>query len=108
MGSTLITSPGSAVNVVNTGSGAGVFWNVGRSATLDTTTSFQGNILALTSITLNTHATIGCGRALADTGAVTMDMNTLGIGCGSNGFNGGLSGSVGGGGPHTLPPAARA
>jgi hypothetical protein len=98
MPSTLITSPGSVVNVINTGAGAGVFWNVGSSATLDTTTSFQGNILALTSITLNTGATIGCGRALADTGAVTMDNNTIGSGCGagtggvgSNGFIGGLA-----------------
>jgi len=88
MTSTLITSPNSVVNVINTGSGAGVFWNVGSSATLDTTTSFQGNILALADITLNNHATIGCGRALADTGAVTMDMNTIGIGCVSNGFSG--------------------
>jgi len=94
MPSTLITSPASIVNVINTGTGAGVFWNVGSSATLDTTTSFQGNILALTSITLNTGATIGCGRALADVGAVTMDTNTISTGClgtgeeGSNGLSG--------------------
>jgi len=81
MDGTLITSPGSVVNVINTGAGAGVFWNVRSSATIDTTTSFQGNILALTSISLNTGATIGCGRALADVGAVTMDTNTIGIGC---------------------------
>ena len=93
MESTLITSPGSIVNVINTGSGAGVFWNVGSSATIDTTTSFQGNILALTSITLNTGATIGCGRALANTGAVTMDTNTIGIGCGT---------ATGGGGQQRL------
>jgi hypothetical protein len=43
--STLITSPGSVVNVINAGTGSGLFWNVGSSATLDTTTSFQGNIL---------------------------------------------------------------
>lgn len=87
MPSTLITSPGSVVSVTNigTGTGAGLFWNVGSSATLDTTTSFQGNILALTSITLNTFATIGCGRALADTGAVTLDQNTIGGPCGLNG-----------------------
>lgn len=92
--STLITSPGSSVDVINTGSGAGIYWNVGSSATLDTTTSFQGNILALTSITLNTFATIGCGRALADTGAVTLDQNTVGVGgceADSNGFSGGLT-----------------
>lgn len=106
MSSTLITSPGSAVNVVNTGSGAGLFWNVGSSATLDTTTSFQGNILALASITLNTGATIGCGRALADTGAVTMQMNTIGIGCDSNGFSGGLTVPEGGGIPEFLPRAS--
>jgi hypothetical protein len=81
MPSTLITSPGSVVNVVNAGAGAGVFWNVGSSATLDTSTTFQGNIFASASITLNTGATIGCGRALADTAAVTMDANTIGIGC---------------------------
>jgi hypothetical protein len=101
--STLITSPGSVVNVINTGPGAGLYWNVGSSATLDTTTSFEGNILALASITLNTGATIGCGRALANTGAVTMDTNTISLGCttnlggsttllaGSNGLSGGLT-----------------
>lgn len=92
----------SGLNVINTGAGAGLYWNVGSSATIDTTTSFEGNILALASITLNTDATIGCGRALANTGAVTMDMNTIGIGCaagtggeGSNGFSGGLTVATG-------------
>lgn len=95
MPSTLITSPGSVVDLVNTGAGAGLYWNVGSSATLDTTTSFQGNILALTSITLNTGATIGCGRALAHVGQVSMDANTVSVGCagtvseGSHGLNGG-------------------
>jgi hypothetical protein len=78
MPSTLITSPGSVVTLTNTGAGAGVYWNVGSSATLGTTTSFDGNILALASITMDTGATIGCGRALAHTGAVTMDTNTIG------------------------------
>jgi hypothetical protein len=92
MPSTLITSPGSVVNVINTGTGAGVglFWNVGSSATLDTTTSFQGNILALANITLNTGATIRCGRALAHVEAVNMDNNTLSPGCSGNGGGGGL------------------
>ena len=94
MPSTLITSSGSVVNVINAGAGAGLFWNVGSSATLGTTTSFEGNILALTSISLNTGATIGCGRALADVGAVTMQMNTISIGCAGTGEEGsnGLSG----------------
>lgn len=111
MPSTLITSPGSVVKVINTGSGAGVYWNVGSSATLDTTTSFEGNILALASITLNTGATIGCGRALASTAAVTMNTNTISIGClgageeGSKGLSGGLTVPTGASGetPTFLP-----
>ena len=111
MPSTLITSPGSVINVINTGAGAGVFWNVGSSATLDTTTSFAGNILASVSISLNNGATIGCGRALANTGAVTMDTNTISLGClgtgeeGSNGLSGGLTVAVAGGTPTFLPSA---
>lgn len=93
MPSTLITSSGSVVDVINTGAGAGLYWNVGSSATLDTTTSFQGNILALTSIALNTGATIGCGRALANTGAVNMDTNTVSFDCLANGLSGGLAGN---------------
>ena len=95
MPSTLITSPNSVVNVINTGSGAGVYWNVGSSATIDVNTTFLGNILALTSITMNTTATDLCGRALADTGAVTLDQNSLsgvctGVLAGSSGLSGGL------------------
>lgn len=71
--STLITSPGSSVTG---GDPCNVWWRIGSSATLDTTTSFIGNILALTSITLNTGATLN-GRALAQTGAVTLDANTI-------------------------------
>jgi hypothetical protein len=96
--STLITSSSSFVNVINTGSGAGVFWNVGSSATLGESTSFEGNILASASITMNSGVTIGCGRALAKTGAVTMIEDTVNAGnCnsagtpGSNGLSGGLS-----------------
>src|SRR5207253_2931794 len=55
-----------------------VFWQIGSSATLGTTTSFVGNILALTSITLNTGATLS-GRALAQNGAVTLDSNTISL-----------------------------
>jgi hypothetical protein len=103
--STLITSPNSVVDVINTSSDAGVFWNVGSSATLDTGTTFEGNILALTSISLNTGATIVCGRALADTGAVTMDQNTIDICAGSNGLSGGLEVPTGASGeiPTPLP-----
>ncbi len=104
MASTLITSPNSVVNLINTGSGAGVYWNVGSSATIDVNTTFLGNILALASITMNTAATDLCGRALADTGAVTLDQNSLsgvctGILAGSNGLSGGLDVITTPGGP---------
>jgi hypothetical protein len=109
MASSLITSPNSVVNVINTGSGAGIYWNVRSTATIDVNTTFMGNILALTSINLLTGATDLCGRALANTGAVTMDTNTLsgtclGILAGSNGGSGGLD-VIPGGGVVVLPPA---
>ncbi len=75
-GSTLVTASGSSVVLINGAQPCNVFWRVGSSATLGTTTSFVGNILAATSITLNTSARIA-GRALAQTGAVTLDSNTV-------------------------------
>lgn len=71
--STLITSTNSSVSG---GNACNVWWRVGSSATLGTNTAFRGNILALTSITLNTGADVN-GRALAQTGAVTMDSNAV-------------------------------
>jgi uncharacterized protein with beta-barrel porin domain len=77
--STLTTSSASVVSLINGAQGANVFWRVGSSATLGTTSSFTGDILANTSITLNTGATITCGAALARTGAVTLDTNTIAL-----------------------------
>ena len=74
--STLITASASRVELVNGASPCNVFWKVGSSATLGTTTSFKGTILALTSITLNTGAAVN-GRMLARNGAVTMDSNIV-------------------------------
>ena len=54
-----------------------IFWQVGSSATLGTSTAFEGHILALTSITMDTGATITEGSALARNGAVTLDANTI-------------------------------
>jgi len=76
MGSTLTTASASSVALTNGASPANVFWQVGSSATLGTTTSFAGNILALTSITVNTGATV-TGRTLARNGAVTLDTNAV-------------------------------
>ena len=77
IGSTLTTASGSNVLLENGAQGQNVFWQVGSSATLNTTTSFEGNILALDSITLDTGTNIGCGSALARTAAVTMDTNDV-------------------------------
>jgi len=71
IGSTLTTASGAIVNVINGGSACGVSWRVGSSATLGTTTAFEGNIVALTSVTTNTGASVA-GRALARNGAVTL------------------------------------
>ena len=81
IGSTLTTASNSSVVMTNDGGsftpGISVFWQVGSSATLGTGTAFEGNILALTSITANTGATILDGRVLARNGAVTLDGNNI-------------------------------
>lgn len=74
IGSTLTTASAASVSVINGGSACGVSWQVGSSATLGSTTSFIGNIVALTSITANAGANI-TGRALARNGAVTLSGN---------------------------------
>jgi hypothetical protein len=109
MPSTLITSASSFMNVINSGSGAGVYWDVGSSATLGKDSIFVGNILAGTSITMSSGVTIGCGRALAHTGAVTMinDMVNAGdckgsVVAGSKGLSGGLVVEQAGGLPTAL------
>ena len=76
IGSTLTTASSASVQMTNGGSPCNVFWQVGSSATLGTTTSFLGSILALTSITLTTGANV-TGRALARNGAVTLDSNVV-------------------------------
>ena len=85
IGSTLTTASGSSVNVASGSSLSGVYWQVGSSATLGSSTTFAGNILALTSITMDSTAKIICGRAFAETGAVTMDTNTISGTCSSGG-----------------------
>jgi hypothetical protein len=74
--STLITGSSSVVSFTGGATACNVFWQVGSSATLGTTTTFAGTIMALTSITANTGATI-TGRLLARNGAVTMDSNVI-------------------------------
>lgn len=57
-----------------------VFWQVGSSATINTTAIFKGSILALTSIAALTGANIE-GRLLARNGAVTLDTNSVVVPC---------------------------
>ncbi len=83
IGSTLTTATSSSVDFINGASGNSVFWQVGSSATIGTYTTFEGNILANTSITMTTGSTIGCGSALARNGAVTLDTNTI-ASCGTS------------------------
>jgi hypothetical protein len=80
IGSTLTTASASSVLVINPGMNDEVFWQVGSSATLGTTTAFYGSVIADQSVTLNTLATINCGRAIALNAAVTMDTNTVDTG----------------------------
>jgi uncharacterized protein with beta-barrel porin domain len=79
IGSTLTTASNSSVSLLNGAQGGNVFWRVGSSATLGTTTAFAGDILAQASITLNTGASITCGAAWARVGAVTLDTNAISI-----------------------------
>src|SRR6185436_153362 len=75
----LVAAPGSSVLLINGGRDGQVFWQTG-SATLDERSRFAGTILALTSITMNHRASIS-GRLLAQTGAVTLNDNSVTICC---------------------------
>ncbi|MGD0014460.1 MAG: ice-binding family protein [Bryobacteraceae bacterium] len=86
IGSTLDTAAGNSVVSLESGAtAANVFWQVGSSATLGTNTTFNGTILALTSITATTGASVS-GRLLARNGAVTLDDNALTLSAGGGPF----------------------
>ena len=76
IGSTLTTASASSVLLAGGAQACGVYWQVTSSATFGTSTRFQGTVMALTSITMTTGATL-IGRALARNGAVTLDTNTI-------------------------------
>lgn len=113
-GSTLKSAPNSKVQFINGGSACNVYWKVGSSATLGTSTDFIGTIMALTSATLTTNAKVE-GRVLARNGAVTLDTNVITApscagttgGGGGTGATGGTGGSGGTGGTATASTTPR-
>jgi hypothetical protein len=77
--STLTTAANNSQVILSGGATAqDVFWQVGSSATLGTTTTFEGTIMAQASVSLDTGATLD-GRALARTGAVTLLSNPVNV-----------------------------
>ena len=81
MGSTLTTGPGAQVILTGGAKAGNIFWQVGSSATLNTTTIFKGSILAAVSITVNTGSVVR-GRLLAGSnsdGSVTIDASTISV-----------------------------
>ncbi len=118
IGTTLTTASGATVNGINGVPDAdyGVYWRVGSSATLGSSSVFAGNILADQSVTMLGTSKILCGRAIALYAAVVMDSNTISNDCdayhatsthddfGSNGFSG--SGDSNGHSGGTVPEPA--
>jgi len=105
VGSTLTTSVASRVNLIGGAQACNVSWQIGSSATLGTSSVFAGNILALTSISMNDGVTLN-GRALARNGAVTLITDTITAAHCAAGTTGGAP--IPGGGPtggDTRPPA---
>jgi len=70
-GFTTIGGAGGSVILTNGAQAKNIYWQVGSSATIGDNTAFKGNVLALTSITMNSNAT-AIGRMLARNGAVVM------------------------------------
>ena len=94
--STLISASASQVLLVNGAQSCNVFWKVGSSATLGTSSTFAGNVLALQSISLGSGVAVN-GRLLARNGAVTLiDDTVTRADCATGGAGGGGGGSGGG------------
>ncbi len=74
---TTIGGAGGSVILSGGASAKNIYWQVGSSATIGDFTAFKGNIMALTSITLNSNATL-VGRVLCINGAVVLtSTNTI-------------------------------
>lgn len=75
-GGNLIVGPGRHVLLIGNAQASNIFWAVSGYCSLDTAVSMAGNIMAYTSVTLNTGAVL-LGRALASNGDVTLLSNTI-------------------------------
>lgn len=76
MASTLITASSSRVVLINSAQACNVYWLVGSSTTLGTSSTIVGNVMASESITDNGGSTVD-GRLLARDGAVTLNNTTV-------------------------------
>ena len=76
VGTTLTTGNGTAVVLAGGAKASNVYWSVGTSATFGSTSTFKGNVLAASAITMVTGATIE-GRLLAQGAAVALDTNLI-------------------------------
>jgi len=81
MASTLVTDSGTSIVLAGGAQAKNIYWQVGSSATLGTTSIFQGNILAFVTITVSSGATVD-GRLFAGaggnaSGAVTVQSSTV-------------------------------
>jgi len=99
----LTTGSTSVVNVIGGNSNTQVYWVVGSQATLGSGSTFEGTILAGTSVVFDSTAKIGCGRSFARTGSVTLIDNVISGNCALDTFGSatrdsgslGFSGSIG-------------
>ena len=105
--SDLVTASGSVVQLINGAQACNIFWQVGSSATLGSSSTFKGTLMALTTASVNSSATIE-GRVLARNGAVSLNANTITrpttcLASSTGGTTGG-SGSSNGNGAGTIVP----
>jgi hypothetical protein len=106
IGTTLITESASSVILTNGAAPCNVYWKVGSSATFGSGTAFEGNVLALESISMNSGVTF-LGRALARNGEVTLINDVLTAPqCSTGSTPGGETETGGGGGTTTTTPVA--
>jgi len=76
IGTTLIFAGGTQVTLLNGAQAGNIFFQVGSSATINSAAAIQGNIIAYTTISFGTDASLN-GRAMAQNGSVTLQSNKI-------------------------------